>query len=395
MFDMARLILATGIDDLDKRVEEHYKGSVDVESVTYLQALTLLSLTSGDTVLLGDSLSTSGSGPNGMVIVVEHLRKRDVRVVYFGVARKDDPFIQTLIHRGVYDLLLVSDEIVLEDIFARVDHPATYGDVAHLLSTTSTLETGQMRRRQALSWRTREDEELADEQPTGQDSESSFNRVRTGWIRPKAKQPDVVKTGPKVITVTGLPGSGVSFVALHLALSYAKNKQVTLVEASQRPIYTKWLNGPVGDRGAQQLAAKKVPERRWMVADNLRVLPAHSDERGPTLRSLLSALNGLETDVVILDAALDDVRSVGEPVEVIVIPPDIVKAEHVRDIETRLVVVNMAPKVLPVELAEYGQLWSGVKVASCPYVPEQALAVMTGRAVDHVREVVETWMQGF
>lgn len=390
MENVAKLILATGIDDLDKRVEEHYKGSVDVESVTYLQALTLLSLTSGDTVLLGDSLSTSGSGPNGMINVIEHLRKRDVRVVYFGVARKDDPLIQTLIHRGVYDLLLLSDDIVLEDIFERLDQPATYGDVAHLLPTTSTSGTVQIHRRQALSWRTREDEELADEQPTGQDSESSSNRVRTAWIRPKPK-PDVVKMGPKVITVTGLPGSGVSFVALYLAFSYAKNKQVTLVEASQRPIYTKWLNGPVGDRGAQQLAAKKVPERRWMVADNLRILPAHSDERGPTLRSLLSALNGLETDVVILDAALDDVRSVGEPVDVIVIPPDIAKAEHVRDIETRLIVVNMAPKVLPVELEEYGQLWSGVKVASCPYVPEQALAVVTGRAVESMGKVVETW----
>ena len=77
--------------------------------------------------------------------------------------------------------------------------------------------------------------------------------------------------------------------------------------------------------------------------------------------------------------------------DVLVIPPDIAKAEHVRDIQTQLVVVNMAPTILPVELEEYGQLWSGAQVASCPYVQEQALAVMTGRAVEGMKKIVETW----
>lgn len=392
---MDRLILATGIDELDKRLQEHYAGLRDVETVTYLQALTLLSLTTGDTVLLSDSLSTSGSGSDGFIRVVEHLRKRNVRVVYLGVARsKGDPLVQALIHRGVYDLLLVPDEILLEDIFSHVEHPATYGDVAHWLTPVGVMEPENFHRRPVLSWRAR-DEGSADDEPTMPErTESSSKRppALMGWNRPNPK-PEVFQTGPKVITVTGLPGSGVSFVALHLALSYAKTKQVTLIETSHRPTYTKWLNGPVGDRGAQQLAAKKVPERRWVVKENLRILPAHSDERGPSLRSILPAVNVLGTDVVILDVALDDVRSLGEPVDVLVIPPDIVKAEHVRDIQTGLVVVNMAPKSLPVELAEYGQLWSGVRVASCPYVQEQALAVVTGRAVEGMEKVVETWVR--
>lgn len=386
---MSRVILATGLDELDRALRERISSTYAVESVSFLQALTVIRIETGDVVILSDDISMSRIVDGTLVETVDYLRRQDVRVIYLGSARsKGDKVVHALISRGVYDLLL-SDEMSLDDIVARLDSPATYADVAHWMTKPVVTERVQAERlrRPTLTWRNQSTEgEPVWTDVKADDTQGSTHFVgRLGNTQPEESR----KVGPRIVTVTGLPGSGVSFIALHLALSYAKTQRVTLIEASQRPVYTKWLNGPAGDRGAQQLGAKKIPERRWMINDHLRILPAHPDERGPNLRTILPVLSELDTDVVIVDVALDDVRNLSEPVYVLVIPPDIVKAEHVRDIQTRLVMVNMAPSVLPVELEEYGRAWTGVPVASCAYVPEQALAVVTGRAVEGVEVKLE------
>ncbi|MCF8567040.1 hypothetical protein LLE49_20165 [Alicyclobacillus tolerans] len=387
---MTRIILATGMDDLDDALKIQLPSDFQVESVSYLQALTVVDLHAGDIVMVSDRIPMSGAGDHAFMDVMDDLRKRDVRVIYIGEARpQDDKWIPAFISRGIYDLLL-SDVIHLEDIVARVFEPATYADVAHWMAGKDPIvRSGSYSlHRPTLTWR-KEKDEITKVESTSQESKTTQERPfrlgfgKTHW--------EGTKPQTKVVTVTGLPGAGVSFVALHLALSYSKVGRVTLIELSQRPVYTKWLNGPVGDRGAQQLGAKKIPERRWMPYDSLRILPAHSDERGPSLRVVRPMLQELDTDVVILDVSLDDVRNLVEPVDVLVIPPDVVKADHVRDIQTRLVVVNSVPRVLPVELEEYGRAWPGATVASCPYVAEQALAVVTGKAVDGPDQVSDTW----
>ena len=384
-----RVILATGMDDLNEALEAQLIDPFTVESVSYLQALMIVELQAGDIVIVSDQISMSGAGNHSLIDMMDDLRRRSVRVIYLGEQRsKEDKLIPALISRGIYDLLL-SDEIVLDDIVTRVLEPATYADVAHWMATGQETATrpNSMYHRPTLTWKAER------EVPKETTPVSSESRVSERPFRLSLKKANAQEARPrtKVVTVTGLPGAGVSFVALHLALSYATLGPTTLIELSQRPVYTKWLNGPFGDRGAQQLGARKTPERRWMPYDNLRILPAHSDERGPSLRTVLPMLQTLDTDVVILDVSLDDVRNHGEPVDVIVIPPDVVKADHVRDIQTRLVVVNSVPQALPVELEEYGRVWAGIAVASCPYIAEQALAVVTGKVVDGLDKVADVW----
>ena len=391
---MTQFIFATGMDELDRALTEHVKQmGYQVESVGYLQGLTVVPTSAGDVVLLSDAVPMSGAGLKSAVDIVDRLRRKGVRVIFIGANRPEhDRLIPEFISRGVYDILL-SDDLLLTDILDRIRVPAEYADVADWMmgaSASQDVNRPALSQKTSLTWR----KEPAVEEPKQDISEGiqrpeQSERRLLKWPTRESKQKPK-KVEQRIITVTGLPGSGVSFIALHLAATFSERYRVTLIEASRRPTYAHWLNGPRQDRGAQQLAGRKVIERRWMYTDNLRILPSHPEEAGPYVVLVREAAKELDSDVVIIDAALEDVRKESGDVDVLVVPPDVVKTRHVRDIHTRFVVVNMAPPLLPVDLAEYGRLWSPVSVTTCPYMAEQALSVVTGELVG-MNDVMQEW----
>lgn len=356
MTTMPKLILATGMDDLDEALTAQLDTEYDIEAVSFLHALTVIHIDPTDTILVSESIQMTG-GIAALVDIVDHLRRGGVRVLFLGTAKeKDDKLIPALVSRGVYDLIL-SDDLTLDDIVDRIHVPATYTDAAHWTVNANLRPT---QRRPALTWHKQADEAVpvTEEKP----SERPFIRLNWGGTKKKETTPKPV---PNRIVVTGLPGAGVSFVALHLALAYAQTDSVTLVSTSCRPSYTAWLNGTQHDR--------------------LTVLPLE-------LRQVMWSSPDVDTKVMVIDADLDEVRRLAGEVDVLVIPPDVSKAEYVQDIHARLVIVNMVPNMLPVELGEYGRVWMNVPIASCPFMQEQALAAVMGKPVEGMTATAAAWM---
>lgn len=356
---MAKLILATGIDGLDKALQSQLGADDRVESVSFLHALTVIRIASTDTVILSDSIPMSGV--TALVDIVDSLRRGGVRVIFLGATKtKDDKLIPALVSRGVYDLLL-SDDMTIEDVVDLIRTPATYADVAHWMVGGATVDTTINHRRPSLTLRKQGDALVENVQKNVEPQARPSMR----WGKRKELELVQVKM-PKKVIVTGLPGSGVSFVSLHIALAYAKTSSVTLVETSHRPVYRSWLNGPVHD--------------------HLQIITS-------SLRSQLGTLSTMDTDIVVIDADLEDVRHLGEHIDVLVVPPDIIKIEYVKDVHPGLVVVNMAPNELPVELQEFGRVWPSVAISSCPFVQDQVLAVVMGRAVEGIGAMAAAWVE--
>jgi hypothetical protein len=345
------------MDDLDEALAAQLGAEYDIEAVSFLHALTVIRIDPADTVLVSESIQMTG-GIAALVDIVDHLRRGGVRVLFLGTAKeKDDKLIPALVSRGVYDLIL-SDDLTLDDIVDRIHTPATYTDVAHWTVSANLRPT---QRRPALTWHKQADEAVTvtEEKP----SERPLIRLNWGGTKKKETTP---KPTTKRIVVTGLPGAGVSFVALHLALAYVQTDSVTLASTSCRPSYTAWLNGTTNDR--------------------LTVLPLE-------LRQVMwSSADVVDTKVMVIDADLDEVRRLAGEVDVLVIPPDIAKADYVQDIHARLVIVNMVPNMLPVELGEYGRVWMNAPIAACPFMQEQALAMVMGRPVEGMTATAAAWM---
>lgn len=342
---MAKLILATGIDGLDQALQTLLGSAYQVESVSFLHALTVISIEPSDTVIISDSIPMNG-GMESLVDIIDKLRRGGVRVVFLGAEKpKDDPMIPALVSRGVYDLLL-SDDMTVEDIVDLLHTPATYADVAHWVA--SKVSSSANSRRPTLTLKKQEEQAKSDQK----DVEELHARpsIRVGWK--KKKEPDQMKTFKKVV-VTGLPGSGVSFIALHLAMSYAQTKHVTLIETTRRPVFRSWLYGTGHDRlRIERMDLQSIRLSKW------------------------------ETDIVVIDADIEDVRRLDEQVDVLVVPPDIVKVEYVKDVHPRLVIVNLVPRELPVELEEFGRVWSDVAISSCSFMQDQALAIVLGKPIE-------------
>ncbi|SFU95210.1 hypothetical protein [Alicyclobacillus macrosporangiidus] len=389
---MAKLVIATGLDDLDEALRNRYKDLYTVQTVSYLQGLTVLPLDQGDVVILTRVLPDSGAGDAGFVAVVEHLRRRGVRIVFLDQSRPaGDPLVTALVHRGVYDLLL-ADEIVLEAVFERIDHPGTYGDVQAFVQMEDDLYKGQ-RSRKPLTWRKDAPESV--EQST-EPQTAKRPAVRPGlrlsdWRArgPITKSAEPRARGPRVVTVSGLPGSGVSFVALHLARALVNRDITVLIEASDRPILTRWLHGPTDWDGANTWVHGGLSlNETWRLSDGLMVLPAQGC--GPSLASVRKALRGIPDQVtVVIDARLSDLE---DSVDVLVVPPDPEKVSLVSHLSPKLLVVNMAPNRLPVHPGEYAGAWSKTVVCTCPFLPDQSLAVIEGRALDGLEETGQVWM---
>ncbi|WP_067936967.1 hypothetical protein [Alicyclobacillus kakegawensis] len=387
---MSKLILATGMEDFDQALEARYKEQYTVQTVSYLQGLTVLGLGQGDTVVLTRVLPDSGAGDAGFVAVVEHLRRYGVRVVFLDQSRpKGDPLVSALVHRGVYDLLL-ADELMLEEVFDRIDHPATYGDVEALLVEEDHLGKGSITRK-PITWRRQQPAESAEDQRTeSTESESSKERIRSKRpaLRLSLRLPELHNkgesksqceaVGPPLITVSGLPGAGVTFVALHLARALSRTRQTVLIEASDRPILGRWLNGPAEWDGANAFArGAQTLEEAWHLSSMLTLLPAQGS--GPSLAAVKKCLRGLTNDVtVVTDVRLSDLMN---EVDVLVVPPDPEKIAYVSRLTPRLLVVNMVPERLPVDPMEYAGAWTDTAVATVPYLPEQSLAVIAGEVL--------------
>lgn len=369
---MSKIILATGINDLEEMVRERLTEFPEpIQSVLFLQALTIVDVDANTIVLLSDILQNSGD--QHIIDVIDHLRKAGARVIFLGVERPShDPMIQALISRGVYDLFL-SDEISIDDILNAIERPATYADVAHFLTMRTGVSNVPSFRRPVILNKEDENEiSGAETSPLPSPSRKLFRN------RSRDRLENGVKT-QKTIIVTGLPGAGVSFVALQVALSYSDKQRVALIEASDRPTYVSWLSGPPNDDGSNQLAMKRTPERAWWYTDNLRVYPAN--ESGPALKSVMPAAASLDVDVVVIDARLQDVNSHGSSTDILVVPPDPTKIRYANVVNTSEVVVNMAPKVLPVEIYEYGRNWPGASIRTIPWRDEQALSVVSGQTI--------------
>ncbi|EPZ44303.1 MULTISPECIES: hypothetical protein [Alicyclobacillus] len=365
---MKRLILATGIPELEEVLQPRVKELFDaVESVLFLQALTIVPVDRDTTVLLSDTIQHSGS--RHMVDVVDFLRRQDVRIVYIGEGQVvTSPFVQELLSRSVYDLIL-RDDLSLGDIIHTLEHPSTYADVAHLVAP-NIVQTQHSHSKRTLVVRTSDNDDSDGEKFTS----ATRKKMRLFPRREKILE----QTYPETIIVSGLPGAGVSYIALKIAMKHAQTRRVALIEASDRPTYARWLNGPANDDGANELAMKKTPERSWWFTQTLRIYPASPDTGGPTLKSLLGSLSSLDTDIAVIDARFVDVQSFGNLTDVLVVPPDPAKIEYVSGINTKELVVNMAPLSLPVELEEYATAWKDIKVRAVPWSTEQTLAVVSG-----------------
>jgi hypothetical protein len=389
---MSKLILATGMEDFDEALKARYREQYTVQSVSYLQGLTVLGLGQGDTVVLTRVLPDSGAGDAGFVSVVEHLRRHGVRVVFLDESRpKGDPLVSALVHLGVYDLLL-DDELVLEQVFDRIDHPGTYGDVETFLVEHDRLDERSTLRK-PLTWHRQQPTESSEEAPSTDSAEPEPLKERTRPKRPALRlslrfpewhttgesKPKSETTGPRVITVSGLPGAGVTFVALHLAQALSRTRKTVLIEASDRPILGRWLNGPAEwdganawTRGAQSI------EEAWHLSSTLTLLPAQGS--GPSLAGVQKSLRGLSDDVtVVVDARLSDLTN---EVDALVVPPDPEKIAYVSHLTPRLLVVNMTPQRLPVDPGEYAGAWTDTEVATIPYLSEQSVAVIAGEALN-------------
>ncbi|MCL6539810.1 MAG: hypothetical protein K6T87_04340 [Roseiflexus sp.] len=394
---MSKLILATGMEDFDQALEARYKAQYTVQTVSYLQGLTVLGLGQGDTVVLTRVLPDSGAGDEGFVAVIEHLRRYGVRVVFLDQSRpKGDPLVSALVHRGVYDLLL-ADELVLEQVFDRIDHPATYGDVEALLVEEDRLGKGSGSRR-LLTWRRQQPAESAeDERTESTESESSKERTRSKrpalrlslrlpeWHSVREANPPSEPEGARLITVSGLPGSGVTFVALHLARAFSRTQQTVLIEASDRPIIGRWLHGPADWDGANAwVRSDECLEEAWHLSDTLTLLPAQSS--GPSLAAVRKATRHLHDEtIVVVDARLSDLVN---DVDVLVVPPDPEKISYVFHLTPRVLVVNMTPERLPVDPAEYAGAWTNVEIITVPYVPEQSVAVISGELLNEIEQIL-------
>lgn len=378
---MAKFVLATGMDDLDAALRAQYAEQYTVSSVSYLQGLTVLNLQSSDTVLVTATLSDSVDGDAGFLLVVEHLRRNGVRVIFLDHSRPvGDPLVSALIQRGVYDLLL-SDELILETVFERIDHPATYGDVEGFLTIGENILFSNPSSRKALVWR--KQEEPKEEEPR----KNKRPPLYLGFRLPERRSVVVAKSESKIITVSGLPGAGVSFVALHLARALSKRGQTRLVEASKRPIYARWLHGPTEWDGANLWVHNPhTSYNAWTVSETLVLFTAVTS--GPLLREVIKAARDSDL-VTVVDTRLEDIE--GE-VDVLVVPPDPEKIARLETIIPRLLIINMSPPHLPIDPVEYAPgLWANTVVSLCPFFSEQSIAVITGQALEGIEPLADTW----
>ena len=396
---MATLYLATGFDELNGAIMSEFKGKYDVCTVlSYTGALSLIDTTDVDLVIVSEEL---GRGDvrfhKDLIDGIDHLRRYGTRVIFIGTQKNGTDLLPGgLVARGVYDIIL-SDSVDLEQIFRHIEHPASYASVAHWLPMNG-VENDPINRKKITIITSKRVEDDSDPAvapaKTKERKKLSLTLPHVGKPTPEPVA-EVPKHKARRILVTGAPGGGVSFIAECLAFTLGEMENVALIEGGSRPVFTTWLGGVKSNNAAMSLveSAESAP---WNIG-NVHVYPA---VLGDILdaHKLWIAAGGVPESTAVVTMDFAEAEGMDADNVVLVTTPDLARCEALSGgISPSVVVVNMVPERLPVDISEYGELWPGVPVVAVPFVDEQALAVVMGEPVlrkseslqKHVRAVLD------
>ncbi len=343
------LVLATLVPDLEEAVRTRY-GASNVVSVTFMGALPMFPWGKGGeeeaTVVLSETMVGTVAWADA-VSMVDRVRRQGVRVVYLGSRDTPRAWLREWVARGVYDLLL-ADALALDELWARLEHPATYADAADFLSGEAPF-TPPPPSRARLSVRSKT--------PQAPSVPPLRRRTKKGF-----------ENSDKAFVVAGVPGAGVSYAAVQAALWTAQTTTVALVEDSARPIFARWFGIPPG---IPTRDTWRRGEKLWQLQDRLYVLPSTSGEGSRDLD-----WDALPVEVVVLDVGGE---TIPERVDRLVIPPDVAKAQSLQAVQTKEVWVNLAPQPLPMDVTEYGMGWPEAKICARPLDGSWLTSLVTQR----------------
>ena len=380
---MAALYLATGFDELNDAIINEFKEKYDdIIVLSYTGALSLIDTTEADLVIVSEELGREDVRFNkDLIDGIDHLRRYGTRVIFIGTERNGTDLLPGgLVARGVYDIIL-SDSVDLEQIFRHIEHPASYASVAHWLPVNG-MKSDQINRKKITIVISKKEEDGSEhvEAPVKVKEKKKLNLALPHLGKPT---PELVVETPKHkarrILVTGAPGAGVSFIAECLAFALGESDSIALIEGGSRPAYSAWLGGVNGNN-----AAKCLVENTGIVPWNIgkvHVYPADSGDI-PDAHKLWKASEGVPESTAIITMDFDEAEGVDADGIVLVTTPDLARCEALcGGISPSVVVVNMVPERLPVDISEYGKPWPGVPIVAIPFVGKQALAVVMGESV--------------
>ncbi|MFD1674860.1 hypothetical protein [Alicyclobacillus fodiniaquatilis] len=399
---MRKLWIGTGIEGFDRIINDKFSDEFEPFIVSYAMGFEMIHGQHGDVAIISEMLGTEnalGLEPNVVYLrVINHLRKQGVRVCFFGTETdQDKDFIKELVSRGVYDILF-SDDMSYGEVFHLVEAPNSYAEVSHWFDNAKSPQN-QTRKRISLSLHehVEEVEEITEKQKVSTQNKSFFSWSNKRKTR-DSNEVSVNKIQPKIILVSGLPGTGSSFISLNLAVSLSSKYNTAFVEASERPILSSWMGWSGGEDSVIKLAKGQPVERRRMISESLRAYNADQDLDTSIINveALIQASRRLEYDYIIIDIPFVQFVKIKADYKVLVSNSDLAKCRRVSSVKSSLVVLNMTPKRLPVDLAEYQSFWPNTPLVTCPFLEDQSLSIVLGRPlslrVNSEKEKFQRWL---
>ncbi|MFD1676057.1 hypothetical protein [Alicyclobacillus fodiniaquatilis] len=307
-----------------------------------------------------------------------NITKQGVRVIYFASPRGTNEFEQQAKGLGIKILLFGEEGAAVEDMVDFV-HEVLEVEFQEVGQSKVEVETVTQVDKEAVIVSSPVFESAVSEQQ----AVTSKPTIRVRVVEPQQMQNADSKL-PRAIIISGAPGVGTTFIGIQLATYLSQSNHVNYIEAGVRPVLPTWFNKD-GECGAALLSEQPSYKSNFRVGNNVSVysIDTFSDSGEVILPNIARNIQGW-SDTSLIDMGLQDYdESSGykwslNDLRILVTNADYHRCRWLEGVPADVVVINQAPKRLPIDPQEFQEFWPGAQLVFVPFVDEQFGSIIQG-----------------